>query len=247
VGEDPGAGGRAGWVARGRVTDTWTGEEFEGRIRDVLARRYHHRHAFNLGMHEGTLSREQLRGWIANRFYYQQSIPVKDALLLSKLPWEYRRVWIQRIVDHDGTRPGEGGLEAWLRLGEAAGVSRADLLGHRRLCPAARFAADAYVGFVRDRPWVEGVASSLTELSASSLMEVRISSFEEHYAWIEPEGLEYFRSRLTQGPRDASYALPIVLEHCRTRDDQQRAVDAVSFKCDVLEAFLDGVAAAFPS
>jgi pyrroloquinoline-quinone synthase len=224
----------------------WPRDAFEQRIRDVLAQRYHHLHPFNQRMHEGALSPEELRGWVANRFYYQQVIPIKDAFLLSKLPWEYRREWIQRLIDHDGTRPGEGGLEAWLRLGEAAGLSRVDLLEHRFLVPAARFACDAYVAFVRDHSWVEGVASSLTELSAPTIMEVRISAFKEHYPWVKPEGLEYFQSRLTQGPRDASHALPIVLEHARTREAQQGALDAVGVKCDILGAFLDAVAAAFP-
>lgn len=228
------------------MTAPWPQVEFERQIRGLLARRYHHTHPFNQRMHDGTLSPDQVRGWIANRFYYQEMIPVKDALLLSKLPWEFRRGWIHRITDHDGTRPGEGGLEAWLRLGEAAGLSRADLVEHRLLVPGARFAVDAYVALVRDRSWVEGVAASLTELSAPSLMGTRIAAFEEHYRWIRPEGLEYFRSRMAQGSRDAAQALPLVLEHCRTREDQQRALDALSVKCDVLAAFLDAVAAAFP-
>ncbi len=227
--------------------EPWPKDVFEQRIRDLLAERYHDRHPFNQRMHDGTLSPEQLRGWVANRFYYQQVIPIKDAVLLSKLPWEYRREWIQRIIDHDGTRPGEGGLEGWLRLGDAVGLSRADLLDDRFLVPAARFACDAYVTFVRDHSWVEGVASSLTELSAPSIMAVRISAFEEHYPWIKPGGLEYFRSRLTRGPRDASYALPVVLEHARTREMQQRALHAVGVKCDILGAFLDAVAGAFPT
>jgi pyrroloquinoline-quinone synthase len=227
------------------VTAPWSGEEFEEQIRALLARRYHHLHPFNQRMHEGTLSREQVRGWIANRVYYQEMIPVKDAYLLAKMPREYRRGWIRRIIDHDGTRPGEGGIENWLVLGEAAGLSRRDLVEHRLLAPAAQFAVDAYVTFVRDHAWVEGVAASLTELSASSIMAVRISAFEEHYTWVRPEGLAYFRSRLTQAPRDASEALPIVQEHCRTREAQERALDALRVKCDVLQAFLDAVAAAF--
>jgi pyrroloquinoline-quinone synthase len=228
------------------VTDAWPPDEFERQIRGLLGQRYHHAHPFNQRMHDGTLSPAQVRGWIANRFYYQQMIPVKDALLLAKLPWEYRRAWIHRIVDHDGARPGEGGLEAWIRLGEAAGLNRSELIEHRLLVPGARFAVDAYVTLVRDRSWIEGVAASLTELSAPSLMGTRIAAFEEHYGWIRPEGLEYFRARVAQGSRDAAQALPIVLEHCRSREAQQRALDALSVKCDVLAAFLDAVAAAFP-
>lgn len=229
------------------MTAPWSGEELERRIRAVLAERYHHVHPFNQRMHDGGLSPAQIRGWIANRFYYQERIPIKDAVMLSKLPWEYRREWIGRIVDHDGTGPGEGGLEAWLRLGEAAGLSRADLLHHRLLLPAARFACDAYVTFVRDHSWLEGIASSLTELSAPSIMGVRIAAFEEHYRWVRPEGLEYFRSRVVQGARDASFGLPVVLEHARTSEQQQAVLDAVRTKCDILGAFLNAVAGGFPA
>src|SRR5690554_4724238 len=150
------------------------------RLRGVLERRYHHLHPFNQRMHRGELTREEIRTWIANRFYYQQNIPVKDALLLSRLPIEYRRHWVERITTHDGRDPGEGGLEAWLVLGEAAGLDRREVLDNRTVLPAVRFAVDAYVNFVRDKPWFDGVASSLTEMFAPSIMRNRTSAFLEH-------------------------------------------------------------------
>lgn len=227
------------------LTAPWPADELERRIRSVLAERYHHVHPFNQQMHDGTLSPAQIRGWIANRFYYQERIPIKDAIILSKLPWKYRREWVSRIIDHDGVAPGQGGLEGWLRLGDAAGLSRAELLEHRLLIPAARFACDAYVTFVDGHGWLEGVASSLTELAAPATMGVRIAAFEEHYRWVKPEGLEYFRWRVTQGSRDASFALPVVLQHARTRREQEAVLDAVGTKCDILAALLDAVAKGF--
>jgi len=197
-------------------------------------------------MHEGKLSVRQLRGWIANRFYYQEQIPVKDALLLAKMPWEYRRLWIRRIIDHDGAGSGEGGIEAWLRLGEAAGLTREELLRHVHLVPGARFAVDAYVNFVREHSWVEGVASSLTELVAPHLHTLRLDLFPRHYPWVRSEGLEYFRTRLQQAPRDAQEALGIVYAHSPTPEAQRRALQAVEVKCEVLWAFLDAVSLAYP-
>lgn len=220
--------------------------ELQQRLRGVLEERYHHLHPFNQAMHRGELSREQLRAWIANRFYYQQNIPVKDALLLSKLPTEYRRVWISRIYTHDGTSQDEGGLEAWLALGEAAGLERQALLSNRDVLPGVRFAVDAYVNFVRDKPWLDGVASSLTELFAPLIMKDRTVAFEEHYDWITPEGLQYFRNRLSQAPKEAEHALEIVLRHAHTPEKQERVVDALRFKCDVLWVLLDAVTVAHP-
>lgn len=204
--------------------------------------RYHSRHPFHIRMNEGRLSPGQIRGWVANRFYYQENIPRKDAAILANCPdREVRRRWIHRIVDHDGTAEGEGGIEAWLRLAEAAGLSREEVSDERHVVPGVRFAVDAYVTFARTRPWPEAVASSLTELFAPEAMADRLAAFEHRYPWIDRSGLTYFRNRLSQAPRDSEHALRVVTEHCRTPEEQARAVAALSFKCDVLWSMLDAI------
>src|SRR5919204_5898221 len=206
------------------------------------SRRYHDQHPFHIRMNDGRLSRRQIQGWVATRFYYQENIPRKDAAILANCPdREVRRGWIRRILYHDGTTGREGGIEAWLRLGEAVGLTREEVCDERHLVPGVRFAVDAYVTFARTRPWVEAVASSLTELFAPGLMAERLAAFERHYPWIDPGGLAYFRARLTQAPRDAAHALRVVTEHCRTPEEQARAVAALSFKCDVLWSMLDAI------
>ncbi|MGY6019255.1 pyrroloquinoline-quinone synthase PqqC [Streptomyces spinosirectus] len=226
------------------LAEPWSAAEFEARLRAVGEERYHDRHPFNLRMHSGDLSREELRRWIANRFHYQRHIPVKDALITAKLDTcALRRTWLRRIQDHDGQQEGEGGIERWLRLGEAAGLDRGTLLGAGAgtVLPGVRLAVDGYVNFCRLRPPLEAVAASLTELSAPDLMRTRIDAFERHYTWIEPEGLAYFRTRVSQGRRDSREALDLVLGWARTRDEQERAVAALRFKCDVLWSLLDAV------
>jgi pyrroloquinoline-quinone synthase len=204
--------------------------------------RYHNLHPFHVRMDAGELSRDELRRWVANRFYYQKCIPLKDAAIMSNCPEiEVRRNWIERIIDHDGTVEQEGGIESWLRLGEALGVSRDELQSERGVLPGVRYAVDAYVNFARQRPWIEAVASSLTELFGPAAIRVRLEALERHYAWIDPAGLEYFRTRLVKAPRDAEYALELVVERCRTREQQDAAVAALRFKTEVLWAQLDAI------
>jgi pyrroloquinoline-quinone synthase len=213
------------------------------------SQRYHDAHSFHRRMNEGKLSPGQVRGWIANRFYYQQAIPRKDAAILANCPdREVRRHWIQRITDHDGTADGRlgGGIEAWLGLAEAAGLPRQELADERHVVPGVRFAVDAYVTFARTSPWVEAVASSLTELFAPDLMARRLVAFERCYPWIDPAGLAYFRARLSQAPRDSRHALAVVTQRCRTRREQEAALAALSFKCDVLWSMLDAIDRAYP-
>ncbi|HYH34091.1 MAG TPA: pyrroloquinoline-quinone synthase PqqC [Nocardioides sp.] len=216
-------------------------DEFVAALREQ-SRRYHDQHPFHRRMNEGELGREQIRCWVANRFAYQAAIPRKDAAILANCPdRQVRRRWIRRIHDHDGTADGEGGIEAWLRLGEAVGLGREEMEDQRHVVPGVRFAVDAYVTFARTRPWVEAVASSLTELFAPDLMAERLAAFERHYTWIDPQGLAYFRARLTQAPRDSAHALEVVTEHCRTPETQAAALAALSFKCDVLWSMLDAI------
>jgi pyrroloquinoline-quinone synthase len=202
--------------------------------------RYHDKHPFHERLVAGTLDRAQVQAWVANRYYYQKQIPVKDAAILANLPSAaHRRVWISRIVDHDGEGSGaRGGTASWLALARAVG------LDEEGVAPGTRFAVDAYVTFARTRPWIEAVASSLTELFGPPVMERRVAAIIENYPWIDPAGLAYFEKRIPLAKRDADSALAWVLEAARTPELEERCVDALRFKCDVLWSILDATALA---
>lgn len=220
----------------------WPRWEFIERLEAVGRTAYHDRHPFHLRMLAGSLDRHQIRTWVANRFYYQKSIPIKDAALIANCPIrEVRQVWIQRIIDQDGTTDHAGGIEQWLLLGEAVGLERAELEGNQRVVPGVRYAVDAFVRFVQTHDWIEGVASSLTERFAPPLLGDRLAALERHYRWIDPQALDVFRVRLVEAPRDAEYGLRLVLERCRSREMQERAVDALRFKCELLWTQLDAL------
>jgi pyrroloquinoline-quinone synthase len=203
---------------------------------------YYANHPFHQLMHEGRLTRRQLQGWVANRLAYQRAIPRKDAAILSNCPEpDVRRMWLARIVDHDGTEPGTGGIEMWIRLGEALEVPRHEMEDERHVLPGVRFATEAYVTFCKTKPWIEGVASSLTELFAPDLMRRRIAAFPQHYPWVRPEALDYFKSRLIQAPRDSQHGLHLVVTRCTTIELQRKAFEALAFKLELLWAMIDSI------
>ena len=203
---------------------------------------YYARHPFHQLMHEGRLTPAQLQGWVANRLAYQRAIPRKDAAIVSNCPDpEVRRQWMQRIIDHDGTAPGTGGIELWIQLGVAVGVPREEMEDERHVLPGVRMAAESYVTFCKTKPWIDAVASSLTELFAPDLMRKRIAAFPEHYPWIQPEALRYFQSRLVQAPRDSQQGLRLVQQHCTTVEAQTRAFQALAFKLEMLWVMIDTI------
>ena len=228
----------------------WTREEFEARLREQ-GRAYHIHHPFNVMLNTGRATPEQIRGWVANRYSYQTAIPVKDAAVLSNCPDRaVRRQWLQRILDHDGyeiSGPGgtvrdEGGIEAWIRLGVATGLTREEICDYRHVIPAVQFAVDAYVNFARRAPWQEAVCSSLTELFAPEIHKQRLATWPEHYPWIETTGLQYFRNRVSQARRDVEQGLDITLSHFDTLALQKKALSILKFKLDILWAMNDAMA-----
>jgi pyrroloquinoline-quinone synthase len=226
------------------MQDAWSREEFEQKLR-AKGQYYHIYHPFQVGMNAGKCTKEQIQGWVANRFYYQACIPIKDAAILANCPdMETRRKWIQRILDHDGQvgDPRLGGIEAWLQLGEAVGLN---ILSEKLLLPGVKFAVGAYVNFARRATWEEAACSSLTEMFAPEIHQSRLDTWPEHYPWINPEGFKYFQMRLGQARRDVEHGLQITLDHFVTRKQQEHALNILQFKLDVLWSLADAISLAY--
>ena len=216
-------------------------KDFEARLRG-MERFYHIHHPFHIAMNEGGLDEDAVRGWVANRYYYQIQIPRKDAAIMSNCPdRDTRRLWVRRILDHDGGEGDEGGIEAWLRLGESVGLSREEIIDLRHVVPGVRFAVDAYVRFAQTAPWQEAAASSLTELFAPTIHKKRLENWPTLYPWIDSDGYDYFRRRLGEARRDVEHGLDLTLDGFVTREQQDRAVEVLQFKLDILWTMLDAM------
>lgn len=217
-------------------------DELEAALRQIGAARYHNLHPFHRLLHGGQLTKGQVQAWALNRYYYQSTIPIKDAVVISRFRDRATRVeWRHRIEDHDGDIGSEGGIERWLKLTEGLGLDSAYVESTEGILPATRFAVDAYVHFVRDRTPLEAIASSLTELFAPNLHEERISGMLAHYDFVNPEIMSYFKRRLAQAPRDADFALDYVKRHAATPAEREAVCNALIFKTNVLWAQLDAL------
>jgi pyrroloquinoline-quinone synthase len=243
----------------------WTEAEFHQRMRQVGEESYYDKHPFHLLLQEGKLSRDAIKCWIRNRFYYQRNIPVKDAHILANAPRFVRKIWLHRITDHDGgDASGQpGGILSWVRLDlgvsaegprDFAAKSSEEqtriLLAHEEklntapVLPGVQSAVGDYVEFARTARWELAVASSLTEMFAPDLMTRRLAGLEQNYPGIPSWSYDYFRNRPPQARRDCGEAWALVVKHCATPQLQRQAVDALKFKCRVLWSLLDSILAA---
>ncbi len=219
-----------------------TPEQLEEQLRFIGATRYHSLHPFHALLHGGKLTKGQVQAWALNRYYYQSTIPIKDAVVISRFRARDTRIeWRHRISDHDGDIGTEGGIERWIKLTEGLGLDTAYVESAEGILPATRFAVEAYVHFVREKSPLEAIASSLTELFAPNLHEERISGMLKHYDFVNPEVMSYFSRRLTQAPRDSEFALNYVKQHARTPYERQLVCNALIFKTNVLWVQLDAL------
>src|SRR6202161_1335805 len=217
-------------------------EELEAALRHIGATRYHSLHPFHALLHGGKLNKGQVQAWALNRYFYQSTIPLKYAVVISRFRDRATRMeWRHRIEDHDGDVGTEGGIERWLKLTEGLGLDSAYVESTEGILPATRFAVEAYVHFCRDRTPLEAIASSLTELFAPNLHEERISGMLAHYDFVNPDIMSYFSRRLTQAPRDAGFALDYVKAHAKTPEQREAVCDALIFKTNVLWVQLDAL------
>ena len=228
------------------MTKAWSKQEFEQQLRAKGAL-YHIHHPFHVAMNTGKCTQKQIQGWVANRYYYQINIPIKDAAILANCDdVSVRRLWVQRILDHDGTGGEDtGGIEAWLRLGEAVGLTRDEIISEQYILPGVRFAVDAYVSFARRASWQEAACSSLTELFAPTIHQKRLQAWPEHYPWIDSNGYKYFRSRLSEARRDVEHGLAITLDYFATYEQQQQALNILQLKLNILWSMLDAMQLAY--
>ncbi len=222
--------------------------DLEQRLRAIGEERYHIHHVFHHLLHGGRLSKGQVQAWALNRYYYQASIPAKDATILARLPSPaLRREWRRRIVDHDGDGTAPGGVERWLALTDGLGLDRGYVTSLEGLLPGTRYAVDAYVHFVRERSLLEAVASSLTEMFSPNIISQRVAGMLRNYDFVDARTLAYFTPRLTQAPQDVAFALEYVTREARTRAEQDQVLPALRFKCDLLWAQLDALHHAYVS
>lgn len=223
----------------------WSRQTFEKHLRDMECY-YHINHPYHVLMYQGKLTKPQIQGWVANRFFYQISIPRKDAAIMANCPdRDTRRMWVQRMLDHDGYEDDQGGIEAWIQLGIATGMSREDVVSLKHVLPGVRFAVEAYLNFARSADWHEAAASSLTEMFAPKIHQQRLDNWPEHYPWISTQGLSYFRKRLSEARRDVQHGLDITLDWFKTREQQEHAVSILKLKLDILWAMADSMYLAY--
>lgn len=206
---------------------------------------YHHSHPFMRLLHDGKLTKPQLQGWAIQRYYYQRRMPVKNAAIYAQCPLpEVRRVWALRIMRQVVEDGDQGYFELWLKFCDGLGLKREEVLS-AEILPGVRFAVDAYVEFCLTRSWIEGVASTLSELFFSQVLGGRIEAFERHYPWISPEGLEYWRIAQNIVGDGGALVAHILEQHCTAEEWQAKARAAVRFKNGVQWSMLDSIYMAY--
>ena len=174
-------------------------------------------------MNAGDLNKGQLQAWALNRYCYQAIIPIKDSVILSRMTDPaLRRVWRQRIIDHDGDDDHDGGIARWFVLAEGLGLERDYVASQHGALPATRFAVEAYVNFVREKSLLEAIASSLTEMFAPETIRLRVSGMLAELRLRHAAGARLFRQASDARRRATRISLSTMSSAKRERRNSSR-------------------------
>jgi len=199
------------------------------------------KHPFMQLLYKGRLTRKQVQAWVVNRFYLQNSIASKDAAIMSNCPLpEVRRIWLSRALRREGMGDAVGDVDGWLGFAEAAGLRKETVIAARCL-PGVRFAVESLVSFARRASWLEGIATSLYEVPAREELIKRTKALKAHYAWIRPEGMRFFVSRIARIERDANTVVDLVASYGGDAKGLESAVKAALHMSEVIWSIHDSI------
>lgn len=219
----------------------WTARDFEKQLRNRL-KPHVGQHPFYKQLREGSLNQTQLHVWLANEWYFQQNLPLKDAAILSNCEdAQFRRVWTRRLLEQDGGESGAGAVEHWARLSTSLGVDSDTLQEMTLVTPGVRFAMDTYINFARRAPWTEAVCASLGELANGENLRALFDTLAQHYGKPDAQAVEFFTQRASHQRKDWDAALGAMCDYFKSREDQEYALDILQFKHDILWTCLDSV------
>ncbi len=219
----------------------WNAREFEKQIKTRL-KPHVSQHPFYRKLRDGSLHQTQLHVWLANEWYFQQNLPLKDAAILSNCEDAgFRRIWTRRLLDQDGGETGSGAVEHWARLANSMGLDTETLQEMTLVTPGVRFAVDTYINFARRAPWTEAVCASLGELSNAETINALFATLEQHYGKPDARATEFFTERAASQRKDWDAAMEAICDYFKTREDQEYALDILQFKHDILWTCLDSV------
>ena len=204
-----------------------------------LEHRYHVHHPFDKLLQSGRASKEMLQMWAANRYYYQDTIPRKDAAIISKCSISsVRSIWCKHIITHDV----DNALQEWLMLTRALELDDKDVISRKYLLPGTIFACDAYFTFCKESSWQEGICSSMTHLFAQNIHQLRIDNWPRMYPWLPKEAFTYFMNRTRTLPSEIDASVDLLYEYFgKTEETMSRALEIMKFKQDVLWSMMDAL------
>jgi len=217
---------------------SWSRDEFKEQI-NSLAYRYHIHHPLDKFIMDGNATKELLQSWVANRYYYQSLIPMKDSAVLSNCPErDVRNAWFSNIVlqDKEG-----GGLDDWQTLARRLDIEEHDLKSFKHVLPGVKFACDKYLDFVKSHDYKLGIAACLTITYASDIHKARLLNWPQHYTWLDNEAYNYFRTRQQNAKHEKDVALEYVLEWFKTPEEQALVLNTIKMKQDILWSILDNI------
>jgi len=204
-------------------------------------------HPWEALFREGKCTKDQLRGWAKERYYFVKQVPTKEYAILYNCPYpEVRRAWLPKAIEEEGEdvigKPGKPHPEYWLKLCEALGLSREFVINSEPLF-GVKFAVDSFAQ-AAFKSWLLGVAVSEGEDTARAMVR-DLEVFRKHYPWVPDDALEFYKLHSGVDMEHAEIRTEILKKYCTTKELQEDCINAQLMKNNMRRVMADAIYMAY--
>jgi pyrroloquinoline-quinone synthase len=220
------------------------GADFLKRLDDTIARRALLTHPFYQLWNEGALSLEALREYAKQYYAHVRVFPRYVSAAHSACDdVRVRQLLLENLVDED--QGDSNHPELWMRFADGLGVDR-DAVRRAPLLEKTRESVDTMMGLTRSDDFRDGLAALYAyESQVPMVAKTKREGLAKFYALDDARAVEFFTVHEAADIVHSQVERDLLVEHCATEEQQERAIAVADQAAGALWHFLDGVYEAY--
>lgn len=220
------------------------GADFLKRLDDAVAGRALVTHPFYQLWNEGALSIEVLREYAKQYYAHVRVFPRYVSAAHSACDdIRVRQLLLENLVDED--QGDKNHPELWMRFADGLGIDR-DAVRNAQPLAKTRESVDTMVRLTRSADFRDGLAALYAyESQVPMVAKTKREGLAKFYAVDDARSVEFFTVHEDADIIHSQVERDLLVEHCQTDAQQERAIAAADEAARALWHFLDGVYEAY--
>jgi len=220
------------------------GADFLKRLDETIASHALLSHPFYQAWNAGALSADTLREYIKQYYAHVRVFPrYVSAAHAACDDIRVRQLLLENLIDEDQGEKNHP--ELWMRFADGMGVSRDDVRG-AALLEKTRESVDTMTCLTRSDDFRDGLAALYAyESQVPMVAQTKREGLAKFYRLDDARSVEFFTVHEAADIEHSRVERELLVEHCATQEQQDRAIASAGEASRALWHFLDGVYEAY--